>query len=483
MAADAAPEPVGFSPPPVGLVLALLGVASAALYVILYPRSAAMPYGPPVGFRLVVYPALFLLYFAAVWLVWWGRDQVGTRAIAALVASAGIVFRGVVLSAPIANNSDTWRYLWEGRVVLEGLNPYAAPPNDRVYDGLRRQLAQAHDPIPQQLVPSLNRVRSVYGPLATGLFVVPHLLPFDRIWSMRLITTLFDLGTVFLLMAVLRALGRAPALALVYAWSPVCVGSFADRAQIDGPMTFFLALAAYLICLRKPGWAGVAFGAALLVKVAPLYLALPFLRLGRKRFGATLVLMALAGAIPFALAGPGSLSGFRDFSRYWQNTDSIFSLLLLALQPLKGFLPPDATARLIVLVAAPVYAVWRTLQGERADLEWLLKACATIATAGILLSPVVHPWYTTHLLAFVVFTPNPGMLLLPLATMSWFMRFWRPPAGSVGGALVEWLKPYPDPWRWVAYPPVYALLIYTWVKERLSRVKPGARPGSGDRAG
>jgi hypothetical protein len=231
-------------------------------------------------------------------------------------------------------------------------------------------------------------------------------------------------------------------------------------------MTFFLALALYLMVARRPAWSGVAFGAALLVKLAPLWLALPFLRVGRQRFGVALAAVLAVGAIPYVAVGPESLSGYRDFARYWHNTDSLFSVLLICLGPLKGILEPETAARALVLLAAPAYALWRTLRGEPTDGRWLLAACAAIATSGILLSPVVHPWYTAHVVLFVAGVPNPGMLLLSLATMSWFMRFWHPVGGTAAARLVSWLQRYPDPWRWPAYIPVYVLLARSWWRGR-----------------
>ena len=456
----------------VALWLGLIALGSALLYGATYVSVQPGRGSPPLELRLVMYPLLFGLYFIAVAIVWAQRQWVSTRRITLIVLAAAVLFRVLVLSGRVANNNDNRRYLWEGRVLLAGMNPYAAPPASPVYDGLRRELRQAGDSLYEDLVPCLNTVRSVYGPVATGLFAIPHWLPFDRLWTLRLMMTLFDLGTVLVIMGLLCSLKRPPALVLVYAWNPVCMSSFSDRAQLDAAMVFSVALALWLLCRNRPGWAGLVFGVALLVKVSPLYLALPMIRTGRLRFVLPLAIIGALGLIPFGLAGEGSLSGFREFGSRWHNMDSIHGLLLLALQPLTGLIDAQAMARALVLVAAPAYAIWRTMQGTAADRQWLFESCASIAAAGILLSPVVHPWYTAHLLVFLCLAPNPGALLLTCATMAWFLRFWRPPDGTLPAAVLASVGRYHEPWRWVAYPPVFALLLRTWLPHHRETATP-----------
>jgi len=459
-------------PARVAFWLGLIALGSALLYGATYLPLQPWRSAPPFGLRLVMYPLLFGLYFIAVVMVWTRRRWVSTRRVTFIVFAAAILFRVLVLSGPVGNNNDNRRYLWEGRVLLARMNPYAAPPASPVYDGLRRELGDAGDSLYDDLAPYLNTVRSIYGPVATGLFAIPHWLPFDRVWTLRLMMTLFDVGAVLVIMGLLRSLKRAPALALVYAWNPVCMSSFPDRAQLDAAMVFFVVLAVWLLCLERPGWAGLVLGVALLVKVSPLYLALPMMRTGRLRFVLPLAVTGALGLIPFGLAGEGSLSGFREFGSRWHNMDSIHGLLLLGLQPLAGLIDAHAMARALVLVVAPAYAIWRTAQGAVADREWLIGSCAAIAAAGILLSPVVHPWYTTHLLAFLCLAPSPGALLLTCATMAWFLRFWQPPDGTLPAAVLASVDRYYEPWRWVAYPPVFALLLRTWLQHRREAATP-----------
>jgi hypothetical protein len=235
---------------------------------------------------------------------------------------------------------------------------------------------------------------------------------------------------------------------------------------MDAPMVFLVALAAWLMCARRPAWSGIALAAALLVKVSPLLLVLPFARVGRARFAVPLAAVVAVGLAPFALAGGGSLAGFQAFGRYWHNMDSIHALVVAALVPFRSVLNVAMAARLIVVLTAAGYAVWRTFRGAAADAAWLLETCACISGAAILLSPVVHPWYTAYMLIFLCFAPNPGLLLLTCASMAWFLSFWAPAPGSVWARLLHASGRHREPWRWIAYPPVYALLTWTWLRAR-----------------
>lgn len=446
--------------------LVITGAVSAALYAATYAPLSAGRGAPSIGLRLVTYPLLFVAYFAASFVVWRERERAFGRAATIVALALAIAFRAIVLSGPVANNTDNWRYLWEGKVLLSGANPYAAPPASPKYDDLRAALGEVGDDLFERLPRRLLGVRSVYGPVATAIFALPHFLPFDRIWSLRLIMTAFDVGTTLVLMGLLRSLRRAPALALIYAWNPMCLSGFADRAHIDAPMVLFVALAAWLMCARRPGWSGVALAVALLVKVSPFPLAVPFARMGRGRFAGPMLALLAVGAAPFVLAGEGSLSGFQAFANKWHNMDSMHALLLAAVWPARSALDVERAARFIVTLAAACFAVWRTFRGTGEGSQWFLETCAHVSAAAILLSPVVHPWYTAHMLVFLCFAPNPGLLLLTCATMAWFLRFWEPAAESVFGRLLAAVQQYREPWRWVAYPPVYALLLISWLRGR-----------------
>lgn len=435
------------------LVLLALAALYAWLYAVLGPREA-----PTVERRFLTYPVIFTLYFLTVWAVYrrGAVSRPAARADLVLIVVGAALLRLIILTGVPPSNPDLGRHLWEGRVLLEGLNPYAAPPEAEVYDPIREQLKAEGDDLYSGYWLKYKDVRSVYGPIATLLFAIPHLLPVDPYVSLRVIMTCFDLGTVFLLMGMAGTLGRPRTLVVVYAWSPICLNGFADRGQMDAPMVFLVVLAAWLVLRGRPVLAGVAFGGAILTKLSPLLLLVPLLRVAGPRLGVAFVVTAIAGILPFAGAGLEGLQGFAEFAGRWHENDSLFSLIALAATPLGEM--GNAVARAAVSLAALAYAAWRALRLDRSDHLGLVHCLASVSAAVILLSPVTFPWYGTVMLAFLCFRPRASLLALAVVPMFWYLKFLQPDAGFPWRLLLEAQKRH-QVWRIPAYATVAVLFL------------------------
>jgi hypothetical protein len=325
----------------------------------------------------------------------------------------------------------------------------------------------------------------VYGPIATALWALPQLLPGDRIFNLRAIITFFDFGVVLLLLKVWHAAAyprgdaagersafasRLPqAVVLVYAWSPVCIDSFADRGQVDAAVVFFVVLAAWLALSRRPALAGTAFAAACLVKVSPLLFLLPLLRFCGWRLLIGFVPMMVLGALPLLGAGPGAVAGFLAFSDWWVANDSVFSLLAAGLNRLHLFAVPSRPARALVGLAALGYALWRSWRLRRDDGPGLLKAHAAIAAAVLIFSPVTFPWYTTTLVAFACFAPTVSMLVLTAVPMGWYLDFLDPAVKGPWSWVIRDDQYVMQAWRIPAYGVFYVLLLRDFLVARKLR--------------
>jgi hypothetical protein len=112
-----------------------------------------------------------------------------------IVLAIAALLRLGALFAPVYLSDDLYRYLWDGQLVVEGLNPYAETPRDAAILGYgdRELLGHLNSP----------HYHSTYPPIAQGLFALSVLLEdltgFTEGRALRLLFILADLIAIFFL--------------------------------------------------------------------------------------------------------------------------------------------------------------------------------------------------------------------------------------------------------------------------------------------
>jgi hypothetical protein len=294
-----------------------------------------------------------------------------------IILGFAVVYRLLLLPSWPIQETDYYRYLWDGRVTLHGHNPYqyspyqvdslptliAEPPADLTALGqLAKQsetLRTVFDRVHHRAVPT------AYPPAAQAVFAVSAALsPAEAplwlhilIWKTVLLA--FDLGTLGLLILLLRRLGLPEAWCLAYAWCPLALKEFANSGHFDAVAIFFTTLAALaLVSIGRNGakrssqglafLAGAALALGILAKSYPVVL-LPLLaaylakRLGWRALAplAVCVLVVVAGYLSFlgsaATIGEGPDqqlvephrigAGLGTFLSQWEMNDFLFMLV------------------------------------------------------------------------------------------------------------------------------------------------------------
>jgi len=442
------------------LLLGLLEVAALAAFGWLDGIALPLP-------RLLLPAAAFLCYVVA----GLGAGRGSTPPLV-LLWGTGIVARLALLPLTPELSDDVYRYLWDGHVLLEGVNPYAHPPDDEALAAIRTEW---HGAINHPHIPT------IYPPLAQVLFGLVNIAG-GTILAAKLVWLCFDLGCAALLQGIAARTGRNPARVLVwYLWSPLLIVETAWSAHYDAVGLFFLTAliwaavrwrdngrtgssagavpsAAPLIrghllrAFSRPVALGSVLGFATLVKFAPAAALPPLARRYGVRAVAAFLAVCAVLYLPFAGAGISALTGgLRTYGRHWSANEGAFSLVLhLAGDPVL------ARVSVAVLVLAVVgYTAWRRFSVERA-LLWIMGA-------GLLLSPTVHPWYVLWVLPMAALRNHaPFLLVGGLA----FLGYW-------GLASYETTGVWPQPgWNRAAmWLPVWGLILW--------RLVPGAASRSG----
>lgn len=357
------------------------------------------------------------------------------------VVVVAFALRAAVLPVTPTLSDDIHRYLWEGRVVAAGENPYRQAPDDPALASLRD--ADVH--------PRINHpeLRAIYPPLAELGFALVAKLG-GTVWVLKLWVLLHDLALCALLAWWCRQRGGSAWDAAVYAWNPLVITEYAGSAHHDPTGILWLVLALAL-AERVPLRSAFAACAAALVKLVAL-VALPFLwrvwsvRARLVAVGTLAVTMAI-----YAGMALGENSGLTAFALHWRHNDAGFGLL--------SAWAGDTNARgfVALLLAGLTVAALRARATPTDGARLLLRA-------GLLLGPVVHPWYLGWVIALEPLRPSPAWLLLSATVCLGYGTFAAP---AEGGAY------HPDAWtRAIEYglPALLAAILFA-VRRR------GGRPG------
>lgn len=303
----------------------------------------------------------------------WRRDD--RPALVLLIMVALLARAPLVHKAPFLS-SDAYRYLWDGRVLLHGYDPYVVAPDDPRLHSLR--LGWLYQYI------DWNRVPSLYPPLALALFALADKLDDNGLLAIKSLVEIGDLAALALLIAALRRRGLPVGRAAFYAWSPVVIVEFAWSGHLESWALAALAAAVFLYDGGRRIWSAVALAAAVLVKLYPLALVPTFFaRRGWKPAAVCAAIVALA-YLPFFVWSTNVLGFLRSFSVAHHYNDT-----------LHPYLHTRGSAVLLALcVAAAFYARYRG-----AD---LVRTIIMLVVAYLLVSSNVFPWYLT---AFAILLP------------------------------------------------------------------------------
>ncbi|NJL94619.1 MAG: hypothetical protein HC915_13285, partial [Anaerolineae bacterium] len=243
-----------------------------------------------------------------------------------LIFALAILFRLPLLATTPTLSSDVWRYLWDGRLVTEGINPYA-------YRVDAAELAPLRTPLHARI--DHQWMASPYPPVSQGVFALTYVLAPESALAMQTVFAVFDLLTALLLVRLLRLVGSPPTWVLLYAWNPLMVVEFAHGAHVDSLMTFFILLAIYAHFKGWQGASAVALALATLTKFIPAVLVVLLLRRWGWRntllYGGV-VALAFFAFLPAGLnnAGTGIFGAARIYANQWKTNDGLFFWLVKA---------------------------------------------------------------------------------------------------------------------------------------------------------
>jgi len=433
VAAKSAPLVAAKSAP---LVAALSGLGYA---VFLVWFSGLPPYAPLAGFDPVI-GLVAASMLAGLVLVWSARAiartpcvMAGTNTLAIIIL-AGVGMRLLMLASEPILEQDFLRYLWDGGLTANGINPYLYSPAEifSPTKGLSGPAPNAVQDLARQangLVESITYpdLRTIYPPLAQLAFAVAHWLDPWGLTGWRVVVLFSDGATLCILIVLLRLLKRNSVWVALYWLNPLVLKELHNSAHMEAILLPFLLAAVLVAIHRKPMWAVTALAGAVAIKFWPIVLLPIILAATQKRpavlIMATALFLALTMALlapmvwPMILGGWTSDYGLIAYAGQWQTFSATFGLIAF-------FATPEG-ARVIVAMLISALGFWMAWR-VWAD-EMLAITATTILTATLyLLSPTGYPWYALWFMPFLVLSSNPALMLLTVTLPLYNLRFLTP---------------------------------------------------------
>jgi hypothetical protein len=394
---------------------------------------------------------------------------------------AAVLLRAVFLVAMPELSDDFWRYLWDGRLLSLGVNPYEYMPIELLDTAVYEQgnLSQLYEHL------NSPKFYSVYPPVTQLFFTISTFFFLDNVLAsvvvFHCLVLCLELGTIVLLLKLLEHLKQPTYLAFFYAFNPLVIIELSGNLHTESILIFFLTLALYLFVKQAYTKSALAFSMAVGAKLLPLiFMPLILHRLWFKKGLQYCVIVGVFNLCLFALffdvemlqkirESMGLYFGHFEFNasvyyliRYWVINEywwiwdyhehfmhNTFWEGLLRMDWYVLFRKILPMVDLFLILCLSIKKKIRT--SEKAFLASFLA----IYSLHFFLATTVHPWYISTLVLFAV-----------LSSYRIYVLLWT---ALIGLTYISYQGNGFEENSWVIgfeYGLVFGVLIWEWYRER-----------------
>lgn len=334
------------------------------------------------------------------------------------LAGVALVFRLVFLFAIPNLSQDFYRFIWDGRLMMQGLNPYLSTPKEFISSGNYSIVSQA-----QQLYDGMGNLNAShftnYPPVCQWIYAVAGLLAHKSILGSVIVMRLFliaaDFGTLYFGKKLLEKLNFSAHRIFLYILNPAIILELTGNLHFEGLMVFFLIAFLYFLFHKKWLLSAVFIGLSISVKLVPLILLPTLFNYFRKQehlnlqkllvfYGLTALTISVT-FLPF-LSGRfmenfiGSVGLW--FHKFEFNASVYYVIRWLGFK-FVGYNIIYFSG--IVLSIITFLGVMRlSFYRKNNSLKKLITSMLWAFSLYLLLATTVHPWYLVTLLGLSIFT-------------------------------------------------------------------------------
>ena len=336
-----------------------------------------------------------------------------------IMVIAAIIFRFIFLFAIPNLSQDFYRFIWDGRMIFEGLNPYLHTPNSFIENG-KFPVTQA-----QELYHGMGALSAMhftnYPPLNQLCFFIASLFAGKSILGsamvLRIIIILADIGTLYFGKKLLERLKLPSNRIFWYILNPFIIIELTGNLHFEGVMIFFLVWSLYLLHSGKWIWAAVILACSISVKLIPLmFLPLFFWWfLKKERFidgfkKLTLFYLIIGITILLFFLPFFSMEFINNYSKtvglWFGNFEFNASIYYLAREigyTITGYNEIAIIAKILPIISVLIILGFSFFKRNN-SIPKLTTSILLAFTLYLFLSTTVHPWYIATLVLLSIFT-------------------------------------------------------------------------------
>ncbi len=340
-----------------------------------------------------------------------------------LLVIATVVFRLVFLVATPHLSQDFYRFIWDGRMIFEGYNPYLYTPDHFITNGVL-PITQA-----QELYDGMGNLSAShftnYPPVNQLLFTIAALFSgksiLGAVITLRLLIIAADIGVLYFGKKLLEALKIPSTTIFWYALNPFIIIELTGNLHFEGVMMFFMVWGLYLLQSQKWKWAAVVFALSISVKLIPLML-LPifygwFINNNtenlsfQKRLTQLVIFYTIVISTVICIFLPFfSIEFINNYSKtvgLWFNAFEFNASIYYVVREIGFWITgynEIATIGKILPILSVLCILGFSFFRKNNTLPQLISSMVLAFTIYLFLSTTVHPWYLTTILALTLFT-------------------------------------------------------------------------------
>ncbi|MFI1745258.1 mannosyltransferase [Thalassobellus sediminis] len=363
---------------------------------------------------IMLYTALFFLFYK---LIHFFKSNI------TFLTYLAFGFRAIFILAIPNLSQDFYRFIWDGRMILEGFNPYLFTVESFISKDVF-PVAQAHELYTGMGTLNASHFTN-YPPINQLCFVIAGLFSGNSILGsaivMRLLIIFADFGTLYFGKKFLEKLKLPVHNIFWYVLNPFIIIELTGNLHFEGVMIFFLVWSLYLLHVGKWPWAAVVLALSISTKLIPLIFLPLFFQWFMKRdkkwiptFGGIIKLIKFYGIVGFItllLFLPFYSSEFinnytQTIALWFQKFEFNASLYYIAREigyTFRGYNEIEIIGKVMALLVVLFTLAISFFRKNKTTVE-LITGMLLVLSFFYFTTTTLHPWYVAMLLILSVFT-------------------------------------------------------------------------------